>query len=290
MRHSGLPSNVTEFRDRHGKWRLRFRAKGRPTYYFKARPGTEEFRAELDVCRAGSATAPGASSRHVEAGTMGALISLYYGTSAFTGLAASSKKTYRSTLERFKAAHGSKRVAALERRHIKAIIGAMAATPAAANKLLDKLKLLMTLAVDEGWRKDDPTLGVRGFSQKTEGFHTWSEDEIRAYEQRHPIGSTARRALALMLFTGQHRSDAAKMGQQHPRRGAHQGPPAEDWGTALDTAASRSGGDSVAASTRQVHLHRHRARATVLGRRLRQRDARLVRPGRPPAVLCPWSA
>ncbi len=53
-------------------------------------------------------------------------------------------------MERFKAAHGSKRVAALERRHIKAIIGAMAATPAAANKLLDKLKLLMTLAVDEG--------------------------------------------------------------------------------------------------------------------------------------------
>lgn len=92
MRHSGLPPNVTEFRDRHGKWRLRFRAKGRPTYYFKARPGTEEFRAELDVCRAGSATAPGASSRHVEAGTMGALISLYYGTPAFTGLAASSKK------------------------------------------------------------------------------------------------------------------------------------------------------------------------------------------------------
>jgi integrase len=215
VRHSGLPPNVTEFRDRHGNWHVRFRRKGSPTHYFKARPGTEEFRAELEACRAGSAPAPSESARHVEAGTIGALIGLYYATPAFTGLAASSKKTYRSTLERFRAAHGSKRVASLERRHIKAIIGAMAATPAAANKLLDKLKLLMALAVDEGWRKDDPTVGVKGFSQKTEGFHTWSEDEILAYEQRHPIGSTARLALALMLFTGQRRSDAVKMGQQH---------------------------------------------------------------------------
>lgn len=215
MGKNGLPPNVTEFRDRHGKWRLRLRAKGRQTYYFKARPGTEEFHSELEACRSDAAPVIGASARRIEAGTVGALIGLYYGTAGFTGLAASSKKTYRSTLERFRAAHGSKRVASLERRHIKAIIGAMSATPAAANKLLDKLKLLMTLAVDEGWRKDDPTLGVKGFSQKTEGFHTWTEEEIRLYEDRHPIGSTARLALALMLFTGQRRSDVVKMGPQH---------------------------------------------------------------------------
>lgn len=214
-RRNSLPPNVTEFRDRHGKWRLRFRAKGRPTYYFKSKPGTDEFRAELEACRSNAADRPTGTGRHVEAGTFGALISLYYGTPSFSGLAASSKKTYRSTLERFRSAHGSKRVALLERRHIKAIIGAMAGTPAAANKLLDKLKLLMSLAVDEGWRKDDPTLGVRGFSQKTEGFHTWSEEEIVLYERRHPVGSTARLALALMLFTGQRRSDAVKMGPQH---------------------------------------------------------------------------
>lgn len=215
MSKHGLPPNVTEFQDRHGKWRMRFRAKGRPTYYFKAKPGTDEFRVELEACRSDAALTPMGSDRRAEIGTIAALITLYYGTPAFTGLAASSKKTYRSTLERFKEAHGSKRVASLERRHIKAIIGAMASKPAAANKLLDKLKLLMSLAVDEGWRKDDPTLGVRGFSQKTEGFHTWSEEEIEIYERRHPVGSTARLALALMLYTGQRRSDAVKMGMQH---------------------------------------------------------------------------
>ncbi len=60
----------------------------------------------------------------------------------------------------------------MERKHIKAIIGAMHETPAAANNLLDRLKVLMTLALDIGVRKDDPTLKMRGFKHKSDGFHT----------------------------------------------------------------------------------------------------------------------
>lgn len=213
---SGLPDNVSEFRDRHGKWRLRYRAKGQKTYYFKHRPGTEEFRAELEACRAGRA-APAAerSSHRVPPGSISALIALYYSTPAFTGMKDSSKKTYRSTLERFREAHGAKSVATIERKHIKAILGAMSATPQAANKLLDKIRILMALAVDEGWRNDNPSIGIKGYSKKTEGFHTWTEDEIAAYEAKHPIGTKARLALDLMLYTGQRRSDVVPMGRQH---------------------------------------------------------------------------
>lgn len=144
---------------------------------------------------------------------------MYYGTPAYTGLADSSKKTYRSTLERFRTAHGAKPVATIERKHIKAILGAMAATPAAANKLLDKLHILMALALDEGWRKDDPTVGIKAYSRKTEGFHTWSEDEIAQYEAKHPVGTRARLAFDLMLYTGQRRSDMIRMGRQHVTAG-----------------------------------------------------------------------
>jgi len=47
------------------------------------------------------------------------------------------------------------------------------------------------------------------------GFHTWVGDEISAYEIRHPVGTKARLAMALMLYTGQRKSDAVRMGWQH---------------------------------------------------------------------------
>ena len=44
-------------------------------------------------------------------------------------------------------------------------------------------------------------------------------DEVRRYEERHPIGTKARLALALLLFTGQRRSDITRLGRQHIRDG-----------------------------------------------------------------------
>lgn len=211
-----LPKYVSEFSDRHGKKRVRFRRKGQADYYFRSRAWTPEFMQEYQACldrEAAPAIQPGLS--RTKPGTLSALIAAYYASPEFTGLASSTKATYRGIIERFRAKHGDKRVAAIERKHIKAIIGAMHETPAAANNLLDRLKALMTLAIDIGMRKDDPTLRMRGYGTKGDGFHTWTEDEIEAFEMRHPIGSKSRLALALMLYTGQRRSDAVTMGWQH---------------------------------------------------------------------------
>lgn len=187
-----------------------------PTYYFKSMPGTAEFRAELDACKAGKPQDKRTRGAiRSKPGSVSALIALYYGTPEFTGLAESTKVTYRGILERFRIKHGEKSVTNLTRSHIKFILGEMSATPSAANNLLDRLKPLMALAVDEGWRKDDPTYRVRGFKIDSDGFHTWTEDEIAKFEKRHPIGSKARLAFALMLYTGQRRSDAVTMGWQH---------------------------------------------------------------------------
>ena len=38
---------------------------------------------------------------------------------------------------------------------------------------------------------------------------------MERYEDRHPIGSTARLALALLLYTGQRRSDVVFFGRQY---------------------------------------------------------------------------
>lgn len=54
---------------------------------------------------------------------------------------------------------------------------------------------------------------------KTGGFHTWSEDEIAQYQARHPLGTRARLALEIILWTGQRRSDARLFGPDHMKRG-----------------------------------------------------------------------
>jgi integrase len=65
----------------------------------------------------------------------------------------------------------------------------------------------------------DPTLGIRIRVPKSDGFHTWGEDEIAQFEAHHPIGSQARLALALGLYTAQRRADVVLLGRQHVRDG-----------------------------------------------------------------------
>jgi len=89
------------------------------------------------------------------------------------------------------------------------IMARRASTPGAANDLLKKLRILMHFAIDSGWRRDDPTLRIKKYVAGE--FHTWTEEEIAQYETRWPIGTTARLAFALLLYTGQRRSDVVGM-------------------------------------------------------------------------------
>jgi integrase len=102
---------------------------------------------------------------------------------------------------------------------VKAIIDAKATTPVAANHFLQALRRLMKLAIESGWRKDDPAAGIRNIRNRSEGFRTWAEDDIAAYEAKFPLGSRARLAFALLLYTGQRRGDVVRMGRQYLRNG-----------------------------------------------------------------------
>jgi integrase len=62
-----------------------------------------------------------------------------------------------------------------------------------------------------------PTTGVK--VPDTEGFKTWDEDHIASFEAAHPVGSRARLAMSLLLYTAQRRSDVIRMGPQHIRHG-----------------------------------------------------------------------
>src|SRR4029077_6212653 len=92
--------------------------------------------------------------------------------------------------------------------------------PHAARNWFKAIRALCQFAVDMEIIETDPTQGVRlPRVIKSDGHHTWSEAEIEQYEAAHPIGTKARLALALALYTGQRRSDVIRMGRQHVRDG-----------------------------------------------------------------------
>jgi integrase len=94
-----------------------------------------------------------------------------------------------------------------------------AATRFAARNWLKTVRALMQFAVAEGLLATDPTAGIKNLSGKTDGFRTWNEDDIAAFETRHLIGTRERLALALLVNTAQRRGDVVRMGRQHIRNG-----------------------------------------------------------------------
>ena len=152
-------------------------------------------------------------------GSVTAAVSLYFQSLAFGNLAPGTQRDRRRILEHFREAHGDDRFALLERKHVDALLLEKGATPHAARHFLDALRGVITVAIVAGLRDDDPTQGARVKASKTDGFRTWGEDEIAQFEAVHPIGTRARLAFALLLYTAQRRSDVIRMGRQHVRDG-----------------------------------------------------------------------
>jgi integrase len=203
------------------KARYYFRRRGSKQIPLPGMPGSPEFNAAYEAAIAGQAAAPKLTigAGRVRSGSIGALALAYFSSPGFLALQPSTQNTYRLIIERFLKDHGDKPVALLTRQHINAMLAQRVGKPAAANHWLRLLKTMMRFAVVEGLRKDDPTTAVAFIKRRSDGFHTWREDEIAQLEAHHPIGSRPRLALALLLYTAQRRSDVARMGQQQVARG-----------------------------------------------------------------------
>jgi integrase len=206
---------------RNGGARARyyFRRSGFKQVPLPALPGSVEFMEAYQAALAMRLPRPMIGASRTKVGSISALIVTYLSSPEFLARPKATQTTYRNILERFRREHGDKPVALLTRQHINAILAQKVATPAAANHWLRLVKVLMQLAVDEGYRPDNPTTGIKRIKNKTDGFHTWTEEEIAQFEAYHPIGSKARLALGLLLYTAQRRSDVVRMGRQHVRGG-----------------------------------------------------------------------
>lgn len=209
---------VHEFRDRHGKVRRYFRRPGFKRVPLPGLPFSPEFIAAYQAAMAGEVMPPpqvGAS--RTAPGTINAAIVVYYADNSYTTLASGTRKMRRAILERFRQQYGDRRIATLEPKHIAALIGSK--KPFAARNWLKTLRGLLAFAKSIGLRPDDPSIGIKAPKAKSDGFHTWTEEEIAQYEVHHAIGTRPRLAMALLLYTAQRRSDVVRMGRQHVKNG-----------------------------------------------------------------------
>ena len=204
---------IQKFRDRHGTWRHYFRRGGRRAK-LPGEPGSKEFMAAYEKALKGEPQEVGAT--RTPPGSIDALVAAYYRRCAdFLTMKPSTQAVYRGILERYRKKRGPKPVKLMEAKHVRKDIAELADTPAAANNRLKALRSLMRFAIEDGWRDDDPTRDVRKMRHRPKGFHTWTEAEIAQFEAQHPIGTRARLALALLLYTGCRRSDVVTLGRQH---------------------------------------------------------------------------
>ena len=212
-----LPKHVRAWVDRRdGRAYYYLRRHGHPLVRLRGLPWSPSFMAAYEAALAGPRTAIGAE--RIKPGSVAAVVAAYLDSQqAFGSKSAGTQRMRRGILERFRTAYGDRPFALLPPEWIEALLDAK--PPHAARSWLVTLRSLCRFAVKRGWLRVDPTRDIKQRAIKGDGFHTWTEDEIAQFEAHHSIGSKPRLALALLLYTGQRRSDVVKMGRQHIRNG-----------------------------------------------------------------------
>ena len=202
--------------DRHGKARSYFR-RDRRRVALPGMPGSAEFMAAYQACL-DEPPAPAPVQRKAD-GSFGRLVTDFYASKAFTkDIRASSQRTYRAVLEPLVGAHGHRAVSMMTPQAVERIIHRIGVEkPAMANLTRAVLRKMMKHAIKAGMINFNPTAAIDRY--KTGEHHTWTDEELRQYEQRWPLGTRERLAYALLLYTAQRVGDVATRTRSHIREG-----------------------------------------------------------------------
>lgn len=222
---------ITSDRDRHGNVRYYFRKRGMPRKIrMPGLPGSNQFMAAYSAALAGAplpATETQPAQRPIvkDANCFEWLCDQYKRSPEFLNSLTKLTQTGRDRMlasicnEPLSDARtipiGHLPYAQITSKAIRQLRDRRASTPHGANSMLKSLKVLMKWAVEAGYLDSDPAKDVARIATPGEGHHTWSTEEVKQYEECHAIGTRARLALALLMYTGQRRSDIVKFGRQH---------------------------------------------------------------------------
>jgi integrase len=193
-----------------------FRRRGSPRMRLPGIPGSIEFMEAYQQALGSTPIAIGQAKRSGP-GSMSAAIVEYYVSQSFRSLTGETPRKRRNILERFREQYGHKRLATLPPEFIIALVDSM--TPHNASSWLRAFRHFIRWAKARKLIKQDPTFDIKVRVPKSDGHHTWTDDEVRQFEAHHPVGSKPRLALSLGLFTALRREDAVRIGRQHFRDG-----------------------------------------------------------------------
>lgn len=108
----------------------------------------------------------------------------------------------------------------MDKERIEAGLDARGDTPSQARNFLDAMKGLFRWATKAGHVAVDPTADIDNPDRpKGDGFPTWTDDDVTAYEKRWPEGSREWLWYKVLLNTGLRRGDAVVVGRQHVKDG-----------------------------------------------------------------------
>ncbi len=151
-------------------------------------------------------------------GCLAALVEAYKASPAFLQLSAKTRKDYARYMDRLAARYGHLAVATMPRAFVFKLRDRHAKTPRTANYYVQVLRLLLSYAVDHGWRDDNPALRPKQL-RTGPGHKPWEEWQIAAFRKRWPPETLERVAFELLLNTGQRGQDIPPMKRSHYRRG-----------------------------------------------------------------------
>lgn len=202
---------INRYKDRHGRVRHYYRRPGYERSPLPGEPGSAEFMAAYQAAHA--ATRDKGEER-TKPGTVDELIVGFYKSNAWNELDALTHKTYRSILDRFRKAYGHLPAKGLKVRHAAQIVDKGKDTPGATRNLIKRLRTVWKWGLKRELVTENPWTIV-DLPKEGAGFRAWTDDDIAKFEQRWPVGSKERLALALLLYTLVRRSDVVLLGPQH---------------------------------------------------------------------------
>lgn len=188
-------------KDRHGNERIFVRRNGR-NLRLRESPGTAGFQREYAnalqqianvdrIKKAAEAKRPVLAS--IKPRTLGWIAARYFGSGEFAGLDPVSQRRIRTIIESclqadFKGA--SMRdcpVSMLTAAKIKSLRDAKMDKKGAANKRLQYLSAMFSWAVENGCLPGNPARDVKKLKYATDGFHTWTVEEVQQFERHFPM-------------------------------------------------------------------------------------------------------
>lgn len=221
--------HLLQDRDRHGNRRVYFRRLGQKMARIRYAPGSPKFIAEYHRLLAASEVTSSTKVTVVR-GSLKWLCVKYFESSAYRQLDPRTQHVRRLVLEGAWAettqpgstlTFGEVAYPHINAKAVRVLRDRKLDAPESGNARVKALRQVFAwaMAEDVGGVEANPAREIAYLKGKPGGFHSWTPDEVEQFEAHHALGTKARLALALLLYSGQRRSDVVLFGRQHVRDG-----------------------------------------------------------------------